>query len=242
MPASGFIPHHIAELTGISLRNGVMHSDGQEVDSKPIMEALLDFIDFLPKESLLVAHNCHAFDMRILLLHVKEVLKSYNPLTEKVTGFLDTLKMARGLYPEQEGGHTQEALVKNLLSQTYSAHNALADVRALHQLFNHMKNAAPSSSPYTVATDTAVSMIEQKLTMRKNYETLTELVAEKMLSKKMAEDVASSGLSLEHLKIASKRGGIHQLFTEVKSDGKPRVTKSKPIAKRVETYLLDKFK
>ena len=57
-------------------------------------------------------------------------------------GFVDTLPLCQEAYPGRKGkgGYKQEALVHDILNETYGAHNALSDVEALVKLVNHIKD------------------------------------------------------------------------------------------------------
>ena len=91
-PKKHFIPSCITDLTGISMRDGNMFFKGEKVDqeaSHPKV-ALTLFIAFLPDNCVLVGHNTHAFDTRILLLNVRDY-DLVQQLCCKVQGFLHTL-------------------------------------------------------------------------------------------------------------------------------------------------------
>ena len=92
---------------------------------------------------MLEAHTTHMFDTRILLLHLREC-NLIEEFRQKVDGFLDTLPLSRQLYPERKGagGYKQEALVQDLVKQSYSAHNAIDDVAALEKLLGVMKTSS----------------------------------------------------------------------------------------------------
>ena len=65
-------------------------------------------------------------------------------MESKITGFIDTLLIAQDLYPDRKGkgGYKQEALLKDILNESYSAHNALDDVQALQKLFSKMQESS----------------------------------------------------------------------------------------------------
>lgn len=55
------IPSKASEITGLSVKNGQMFSNGEAVQSTSIDTALRDFLKFLRKQGdsiILVAHNC----------------------------------------------------------------------------------------------------------------------------------------------------------------------------------------
>ena len=65
------------------------------------------------------------------------------------------------------------------------------------------------------------------------------VVPKKVLSEGMKKTLASSGLNLDHLKLACRRGGIEGLrgVLSKKFKGKPRVTSNKRILKSVSDYV-----
>ena len=58
--------------------------------TEPVKDVLNSFIDWLPNDALLVAHNCKKFDANIIVSHYQNH-DLINKLKEKVTGFSDTL-------------------------------------------------------------------------------------------------------------------------------------------------------
>ena len=80
------------------------------------------------------------------LLEEFDLLSSFVKL---ISGCIDTLKLARKIYPKSEvKNYNQTTLVKMLLGIDYDAHNAFEDVKSLYQLFDekilsHCKNTFP---------------------------------------------------------------------------------------------------
>lgn len=108
------IPECIPDLTGISRRGNNIYSKGEKAQSVNIKAALEQFISYLPQNTMLIGHNIHQFDNRILL-HLKNnnLMDSF---TSKVIGFMDTLPLAKEIYPDRKGkgGYSQEALVTDV--------------------------------------------------------------------------------------------------------------------------------
>ena len=242
-PSQGYIPQNITDLTGISMRDNNMFSKGERVNSVSIKEGLSSFIDFLPDQCMLVAHNTHQFDTRIILSHMKDH-SFLDKFKSKVLGFLDTLPLAKLLYPERKGarGYKQEALVNDLVQETYDAHNAIADVSALHKLLSVIKQSSFTNHIFlsnSMSVESAVGKLEHQLFTRQNFETMQRLVHDKVMSEQMAKKAAASGLTITHLKRASTRSsnGIKDLFSEYTAHNKPRVTRAKAIYDRVQEYM-----
>ncbi|CAC5406413.1 unnamed protein product [Mytilus coruscus] len=119
-------------------RTNTMFHRGIPVTSKPIQEALLDFIDYLKKvpQPVLVGHNACSFDIPIISNRMAE-FKLFAEFSSHVFGFVDTLKISKRIFQKSDVvNYKQENLVSKLLTNcTYQAHDAKEDVRVLTTLF-----------------------------------------------------------------------------------------------------------
>ena len=193
------ISQKASEITGLSycFQKNQMYHNGKEVESVNIHEALLSFSDFLASKShpVLVGHNIGSYDIPILMRLLEEfgLLSSFVNL---ISGCIDTLKLARKVYPKSEvKNYKQTTLVKMLLGIDYDAHNAFEDVKSLYQLFDekllsHCKDTFPFQ----------VSKLEASY---------APLLVEKKISKAMVRRLANSGLGLNQLRLAFKRDQNH---------------------------------
>uniref|UniRef100_A0AAV2KK95 exodeoxyribonuclease III n=1 Tax=Knipowitschia caucasica TaxID=637954 RepID=A0AAV2KK95_KNICA len=86
-----------------------------------------------PQRPLLVGHNARAFDVPVLL-RALEQCGLREALQDCVEGAVDSLALARDLLQGQGGSFRQGALVRRLLGEEYTAHDALQDARALQRL------------------------------------------------------------------------------------------------------------
>ena len=87
-----------------------------------------------PQRPLLVGHNARAFDVPVLL-RALERRGLRGALQEAVAGAVDSLALSRDLLRDQGvSSFRQEALVRRLLGEDYTAHDALQDARALQRL------------------------------------------------------------------------------------------------------------
>ena len=240
LPPNG-IPKKVVEVTGLSVQGTNMFYRGSKVKTVSLEAALTDFITFLQPQTNLVGHNINAFDNRILLLHLKD-LHLISALKEKVASFMDTLPMVKELYPErkeQKKNYKQEDLVCDILGTPYNAHNALADVTSLQNLCTHINFRDITIQKHAVTFSSTVNNVEHKVKTRKLKTSLHSMVCNKVLSDQMATKIASTGLSLDHLKLAYKRGGVEglkDLFCERTSAG-VRITKNQRIIQNVSKYI-----
>lgn len=93
-----------------SLVNGIQYNrdtntmfhKGSEVRSKPIQDALLNFIDYIREipEPILVGHNVCNFDLPIIANKLKE-FNLFAEFSKHIVGFVDTLKIARRVFKNQ---------------------------------------------------------------------------------------------------------------------------------------------
>ncbi|XP_064092849.1 uncharacterized protein LOC135205712 isoform X3 [Macrobrachium nipponense] len=133
------------KVNGLKNNNGVLERRVSEnpdrwekVPTQPMIHTLLEFLEWLNSigPCYLVAHNV-SFDKRHLLYHTRES-NLLTRLRKIVLGFIDTCQFFKKLYPglkKPHGqGHSQTALVEQILGETYDAHDALADVLALQKL------------------------------------------------------------------------------------------------------------
>lgn len=127
-----------SEATGLTYIGGVLKHKGKAVESLPASDGLQRFLQFLSQfpDSILLGHNIQNFDLPVLIHQLSKynLLKAFETA---VTGYLDTLKLSRKAFPKADvGNYKQQNLVQKLIGETYEAHNAIADVSSLQNLFN----------------------------------------------------------------------------------------------------------
>ena len=100
---------------------------------------------------------------------------------DNMVGFMDTLPIAKELYPERKGngGYKQETLVTDLLNTSYTAHNALEDVEALEKLLAHMAPNAELQVKHSLTVEAAHNKLLHQISTRHNLETLQPLITKK---------------------------------------------------------------
>ncbi|XP_022780925.1 uncharacterized protein LOC111322133 [Stylophora pistillata] len=238
---SNVISPEASTVNKLTFQRGILFYDGKPItDAVAIDVALKTFIEWLKSRMpcILVAHNCKSFDARFL---VQEAEKNgvMDDLVKTVSGFTDSLSAFRELLPERKF-HSQENLVQDLLSKSYEAHNALADVQTLYQLVNKFLNVKllhKHSFKVSWAASYQKLLKEKKLLVN----TLQPLVREKYISASMAIKCTSSGLGLPHLQVVYQRGkeeGVKQVLME-RFDNKPRVSSNKRVLAQMCRYFID---
>ncbi|XP_068704804.1 uncharacterized protein [Montipora foliosa] len=237
------IPSHrispsAAAVNKLSVKNGHLFYDGRPVAAVQLAVAFdwfLDWLQSLKQPCLLFAHNAKLFDDK----HLQRALEKSNQTTrfqELVPGFCDTLSAFKEVLPNRKS-YSQENLAMDLLQATYSAHNALSDVRMLQELFNKfLKAKVVEKHSFSFSwLQEYIQFLNQK---RQNLKTLQPLIA-KAISKGIAEKAARSGLSYAHLVLAFKSGGVEGLSNVFKEmfNGKARVTGKREIIQQMCTYF-----
>ncbi len=230
------IPKAVQELTRITYSRGTLKSNGQAVEAVSQEEGISEFINFVcsMEKPIIVGHNIKAFDLPRLYDKCSDLEKV--TFDTKVCAFLDTLMLFRGLYPDL-GKHTQPFLIQSLLSETYAAHNALADVQALRKLVLKF-TSQNQRKDYMYTPGDVMNQKDHDDVVAKNLVTISHLVGKgRALSTNMAHTIAASGLRYSHIALALKRGGVDGLakvFREETQNGNPRVTKKgKAVAKKL---------
>lgn len=111
-----------------------LYHKGQQLVTEPKENVFNSFIDWLPKNSLLVAHNCKQFDAKILVSQMQPLNSTIlQNLKDRILGFSDTLPLFRVKYLKRKS-YSQSSLANDILKITYNAHNALGDVKILKEL------------------------------------------------------------------------------------------------------------
>ena len=193
----------------------------------------ISFIEWLPANSVLYAHNAKRFDARFVV-RAMESLQLIPDFQGKCFGFVDTLPLIKKLYPGRKS-YKQGNLVKDLIDIEYDAHDALADVRALQALIDACRITDTEAFSFTCSymLKTIASSDNTKEIMRS-----LNVIPCEVLSDSMKKN-ASSGLKFDHMKLAYMRGGaegVRGVMSE-KFNGRPRVTSNKRILKSVSDYF-----
>lgn len=231
-----------SRVTQLTVRKGKSYRMGEPVDAVEMKGALQKFVNWLRaknKKAVLFAHNANAFDSkRIIYKLMKPNL--LNPFTECVAGFVDSLSLFKNVLPERKT-YSQESLVPDLLGISYGAHESLEDVRALQKVVSHVNVNSKKNSESSFTVDYAMESNKYCANRATNMHTVQPLIAAKVVSKGMAEKIASSNLQLCHINLAFQRGGLEGIASILSEtiNGKAWVTRSKRIAQQLYKYFKD---
>ena len=169
---------------------------------------------------------------------------THEDLCSSVRGFVDSILVFKIVFPKRDS-YKQEDLVRNLLEKEYNAHNAVDDVECLFELLSVVLACdnkcllAKSFKPLDVKHS-----LESNKEKRKNFPSLSPLISSGVMKTATAENVASSGLDLKHLKtifIRNGEDGRYNVFIMKNSEGFPRVTSVKRALESVMPKLAAYF-
>ena len=225
------------QITGIVVNDsGSMTVHGEPVQYSSVTDAATDFITWLSRyqNSVLVAHNGRRFDFPVFI-SMLERIGHVDKFCDTVLGCIDSLGVFKKVFPK-ESSYKQEELVRKFLNTSYSAHDAMEDVNALGNLLFH---ANCSSDVLLKHSFSPMAVYNQRLFNREKYkhvDSLCPLVAAGAMKRTTAENIAGSGLNINHLQIIFRRDGedgLSSVFTVKNSEGQPRVTHSKRVLEEV---------
>ncbi|XP_067650310.1 uncharacterized protein [Haliotis asinina] len=131
------------------------------------------------------------------------------------------------------------ALFKNIVGSDYFAHDALTDALALQTLYSACHASLEAKILSTFCLKYCADSRTRSKAIQANLPSLQHLVCEKVLSKNMGRNIASSGLCFDHLKVVYKRQGyvgLSNVFAE-KYQNKCRVTSSQKIVQSLSHYF-----
>lgn len=222
-----------------------MFLHGEPVESTNAANALASFCSWLEQspDTVLVAHNGRKFDFPILI----QGLTSTGLLDKfcvPVKGFVDSLPLFKKVFPGL-GCYKQEFLVKNILQQTYGAHDAIEDTKALGNLITHAQLDSCQILEFSFSTRGMTNGVAYNKEKAKNLPSLSVLVYSGVCKAPTAENIAGSGLNIDHLKLIYQRDGedgLRNTFMVKNSDAQPRVTSAKRILDTVIPKLVEFFK
>ncbi|XP_071059492.1 DNA polymerase III PolC-type-like [Pseudochaenichthys georgianus] len=132
------IEDRASEVNGLTVSYGQLFLHEEPVSTMTLYYSLTTFIHYLgrfPGPVLLAAHNSRKFHGRVLM-RVLEKFSLFEQFKQVVSGFVDTLKLSKNLYPKLKPLN-RPYLVRYFLGGKYNAHNAVEKAKQLEELFNY---------------------------------------------------------------------------------------------------------
>ena len=221
-----------SEVTGLAATvegEKALTANGKRVmalSQRDRLQVLIDWLENLSKSVVLVAHNCHTFDMRVLsnALVCEGVQADFEACVHGFGDSLPALKCALHSLSSYKLADIHMSVCKH----NFPPHDASHDVSALVDVLRVVK-ADPVPTFVTVGSVITAMVFEaEKL---KRQATFGALVKAKVLSSCMASKAAASGLTAHHLQVeyhSDSALGIDRLFKEKTAVGR-RVTATKRI-------------
>ena len=191
----------------------------------------------------LVPHNGRCFDFPVVLATCVATA-THEDLCSSVRGFVDSIPVFKIVFPKRDS-YKPEDLVRNLLEKEYNAHNQLTMLSVclsfylLYWLVITSAFLQKSFKPLDVKHS-----LELNKEKRKNSPSLSPLITSGVRKTETAENVASSGLDLKHLKTiftGNGEDGLYNVFIMKNSEGLPRVTSVKRALESVMPKLAAYF-
>ena len=154
------IPPKVVELTGIT--------DSMVADAPNPDEAMEQFLEFAGGR-VLIAHNAHKFDMRMLYAAARRAGKSVT------NAYIDTLPMAQNLYPGLRN-YKLNTVNEYLELEAFNHHRAVDDAKALALIFCKMLDSLKERN-ITLLEEINIGLAgENKEVIKKKYSHLILLV------------------------------------------------------------------
>lgn len=227
------------EITGLYTDGVTLYHNDRKMKTERKKSCLNSFINWLPDNTILCAHNCKRFDATIIVSEVTSV-NLITSFKRKVIGFIDTLPLFKANLPGRKS-YKQTSLVTDILGETYEAHEALDDTRLLLKLLT--SNNLPLSGFFQHSF--TIESVEKYLCDFKRKKdclrTFKKIIEAKAMSESMADKAAKSDLRFNDLILAVKRDNVDGLFDLLSkphgSEEKPRLTKSKSVITKIYDFI-----
>ncbi|CAC5403490.1 unnamed protein product [Mytilus coruscus] len=174
---------------------------------------------FFDLETTGLGRNCEITQIAAKVVRKLKESNLYTTYCKLVKGFVDTLKLARRVINKDEVvNYKQQTLVEKFLNISYSAHNAIEDVKSLQSLFD-------------VKLSSFLIMLMFIPYVSHLCGVLFRIYQEKIITKPASVLLARHGVSFEHIKTVYNRDrkGVKFLFEEYKI--------SQKIVNAINTFL-----
>lgn len=195
---------------GFQVLDGVLYLRGEPQQASSLQDTVEAFLHFLQSLSspLIIGHNIWKFDAPILLRGLQE-LSMKDQFDSCITGFLDTLLLAKVVVPRSEvNSYTQIELVKVFLKKGYNAHNAVEDAKSLQELYSVLEFTPEQKK----SSQFSISQLECQVSLR-------PLLKEKIIFSQLADKLAMQGVSFEKLQSTHQQDGEEGLKNLFRSLG-----------------------
>ena len=229
------IDDNASRVSNLTKKGDKLYDKGKPVETIGITQCLTEFCEFLStfdKPLLLYGHNARVYYCH----HLVDALSScrlIDRFSTIVSGFSDTLKAIKRKQPGQEPNKVDD-LVARFLCESYEARGILQNARAIQEIYNIVL-----SDKILLQYSFTVEDIRLRRSCIRRKETMTGMINEGIISKYMAQKIADTGLTHDHLVSCYNTGGkrgVRKLLT-TEFCGKPRVTNKEDVLVKIVVFL-----
>ncbi|XP_057296030.1 uncharacterized protein LOC130624974 [Hydractinia symbiolongicarpus] len=234
---NGNIPQ--THVTGISKRRGKLYDKNSiEISSVRVEEGLKRFVEwiaFFGKKIVLIAHNAKQFDVKHIMLTMKEHNQLEN-FEKVVAGFVDTLPLFKARSRES---CSLNNLYEKHVGNTFDHHNSLADCQALKKILLNASVDTTELENHSFTFKYAREYYEFLLDINLIKSTYTNCLRAGAITTYMVEKVALAGIRYgDMVAIYQREGGegLKKLLTGG-VENIPFVTKDKKVIQKLANHL-----
>ncbi|XP_025113094.1 uncharacterized protein LOC112575437 [Pomacea canaliculata] len=219
---------------------GRLYLNDQPVDAVNIRQALSEFLEFVGDDPVvLFAHNCKWFDA-LVLFNAMEACGLLAEFESKVTGFVDTVPLFKAVCPGLDS-YKQSALYDHFFRESYAAHEAMSDVRALKRLLDLRCVTRDAICLHSFGLDYVHQVVRRRRETYRNLQSWKPMIKARSVSLNMAKRAAKSGLRVHHLRLAYRRHGLTGVYLVLQqrtADGTARVTCTPKFLEQISSYIV----
>uniref|UniRef100_UPI00398EFA46 protein PML-like isoform X3 n=1 Tax=Pristiophorus japonicus TaxID=55135 RepID=UPI00398EFA46 len=217
-----------AAINGLQVMDGVLCLREVPQPTCSLAEAMAAFLQFLQSldRPLLAGHNIWVRDCQI-------VYKAWGDLFMKdqfarcVTGFLDTLWLAREIVPRSEvKNYRLNHLVSAYVGEFCPADGALDNVRALQELYSALK----PTPEHTQSSRFSLAQLECRMSLQPLFD--QDVISRLDTDQLAFEEIGLNTLQLAHL--SNPRSGLRNL---VSAGGNLRLTNPQQVIDKIRFFL-----
>ncbi|XP_072443165.1 protein PML-like isoform X1 [Chiloscyllium punctatum] len=217
-----------ADVTGIQVMDGILYLREEPQTTCSIQDAMTAFLQFLQSQGrpLLAGHNIWIRDCQIIYKAWEDLFMK-DQFARCVTGFLDTLWLARYLVPRSKvKNYKLKNLVAACVRELFISKGPLSNVRAMQGLYSVLN---PTPGPIQKSQFT-LSQLECRISLQPLFD-------QQMISRLVADNLAFEGISLHVLQLThtnNPQSGLHDLLHACVNLGLSNLL---PVVNKIRLYL-----
>ncbi|XP_067911511.1 protein PML-like isoform X3 [Heterodontus francisci] len=227
LPSNPMSPGAVT-ITGIQIMGGILYLRGEPQLTCSLQEAMTAFLQFLQSldRPLLAGHNIWVRDCQIIY-KVWGDLFMKDQFARCVTGFLDTIWLARDIVPRSKvKNYKLKNLVAACVGELFATDGTLNNVKALQELYSVLNPIRAQ----TWRSQFSLSQLECRVTLQPLFdqEVISRLVADKLAFQEISLNI----LQLVHYN--DPQSGLREL---VRASGNLELTNPQLVINKIRLYL-----